>query len=146
MRRPWQGERVGAADVVRGQCGKRTAGGAAGRVRRRGDVQTKGGDRLCRRQRGGRERVRDDSRAPQPTCMWFNGRETRILQYRTAYVTRYADLAANGLTGDVDRSTAREITQVSIVKDILPCLVAGCKVFEIEYFHISSIKYRLIKN
>jgi hypothetical protein len=45
------------ANEVSGQCGRRTTSGAAGRARRKGDAQTKGGGSARD------EQVREDSRA-----------------------------------------------------------------------------------
>ena len=93
-------EEFGPADKVLGQCGKRAAGGAAGKVRRR----------VTRKRKGRRPAVPAAARWARKGArgfasavgMWLNGRETRIDPYQTACAARWADLTASGLTGNVD--------------------------------------------
>ena len=100
-------EEFGPADKVLGQCGKRVVGGAAGKVRHRVTRRQRAATGCAGSSEGDARgfatiRVR---RSPH-VCGLTSGRPVYSnIERPTSRVTRI-----QRLTGDVDRSTAREIT------------------------------------
>lgn len=93
-------------------CGRRKAWAAGGGRMSSGHLR-----HLWRPKSGlrrGRLAFREASQAPG---LWVHGRETRTHANRTIDIVSQVDPTARGLTGDVDPLTARDIRQLSYVKD-----------------------------